>query len=275
MARSHRTYRSAGARRGLTLMEMLVATVVLVVMVAAFGQILNQAQRVVTVSQWTMRSNNQAEAIAKVIRNDIRRISKNGFLYINDSGTALVFTITGEAKSLTSSATGTGEVVVLGLCDNTANDPDVLLRRGLVLYGELDPARPPIGAWDITYDDMADIQTKTAPDMQNYAEKLLDDLDELTIPPNDMTDIQELWQCLAPEAANLSIRLTFGKTITGEKNLDWIDVSDITYGRERIWTHHDQNGWPVALKIRFTLTDETLPEDLQNKPYEVICPVGQ
>ncbi len=41
-----------------------------------------------------------------------------------------------------------------------------------------------------------------------------------------------------------------------------------------LWTHHNQNNWPVAIKIRFELLDTRDADKPRPKTYEVICPLG-
>ena len=57
-------------------------------------------------------------------------------------------------------------------------------------------------------------------------------------------------------------------------NADELDHYDCYSGNfyRALWTHHNQNNWPRAIKIRFELVE--LVEPQERKTYEVICLVG-
>jgi len=159
--------------------------------------------------------------------------------------------------------------------------------------------RDPAGDWE-TY-DLADFQVFTRGGT-NY---LVDDICNLSpsddpgslgairIPPKD-DDIGSLWQVLAENCESLSIMWTDGTatayglnwygvdnpnsplvTVTPaqwETDPNKIEFNAVTWGEDTyraLWTHHNQNNWPRAIKIRFELV-----EGEERNTYEVICPVG-
>ena len=96
----------ARGARGVTLIELLVAVLILVLIILAFSRILSQAQLVVSRSQRTIRANAQAAAIAQVLRRDVAAITTDGFLYIGSvDAPALVFSAVGPFTARTSGLT--------------------------------------------------------------------------------------------------------------------------------------------------------------------------
>ncbi len=262
------------------MVELLVSVAVLVILIIAIGQVFSQGQQVVTRSQGRMRANNAASAITHVIRNDLRRISKLGFLHIQrdaTNGDKLVFTTAGLTQSITDASEGMGEISSYGLCNNNgvgATDK-ILYRQGWVLdknsSHDLDPKH------DQRKKDFADIQAmvdKTA--METEASAIASAAppstgdDALKIPPEDIDDVTRLWQCLVKDCSSLEIQYL----AHNETALAWTTPS--TTGET--WTRHDQKTWPKAIKITFKVNDQSLPDELSASggvKYEIICPVGQ
>ena len=75
--------RSAARRRGLTLMELLVSVAIISGMIAGFSLIVVQSEKLVKTSTATIRANQAAASIAHIIREDLSRLTMNGFLAVN------------------------------------------------------------------------------------------------------------------------------------------------------------------------------------------------
>ena len=277
-----------------------------------------------------MHANSKAAAIAEIIRNDIRRITQNGFLCItqtDDPAAAnrtprLIFTTAGVSPSLTGDTVGSGMIVSYGICDNQAPGAvdRMMWRHGWVMR-EVSPPPPPADVYD---GDPSGLQTVTRintntmyifdstlygpPDVSGGTRPLL-------VPPG-MSDVQNLWQCLTTACSQLSIMWTDGTPsgpppddylnwygiywneatseyeATGWEEPDWrsraltTDELEFNVGPpppeeayRALWTRHNQNNWPKAIRIRFVLTDDSVPEELRDTElgetvYEVICPIG-
>lgn len=324
--RLHRSPGRRPTRAGLTLIELLVSVGILVIMLLAFGVILTGSQEVVARSQATMRSNSAAAAIADVIRNDLRQATKNGFLCImqdpaDPNGNPILTVMTaGVSESGINEVVGTARLVSYGICDNQA-DPNeqILWRKGWVLAIDPNNPDPNNPRDDVIPSDYAVFQQlpRYIPlppppwSLDSVITTYISRPEDITIPPQQLSDIDTLWQCLAVRCSELSIMWTDGEPKAGENNVPWYglahdgtstqvlakddlgwagndpnDVQIIEYDSDpdpapenklyrALWTHHNQNNWPAAIKIRFTITDDALPEEFRGQAYEVICPVGR
>ncbi len=286
-------------RGGLTLVELLVSVTILLVMIMAFSTILSQSQKVVSGTQATLRANSAANAIAEVIRNDLRKVSKQGFLCITEvSGQpTLLMTSAGASNSIVGNATGTGTVVSYGLCNNNSSTAvnDVFYRQCWVL--DQDPATTGLDKWNNDLGNLQILPRFHATDFDiieliNTAVTglLANAPASLTVPATDISEINELWQALSIECTTLEIVWTDG-TINdagtpadlSDDYVNWFGIGNVIGDAaieeaaspyQALWTHHNQNNWPKAIKIRFTIRDDALPEEFQNMDYEVICPIG-
>ena len=162
----------ATRRAGLTLIELMVAMSILVILTLIVSQFIAQAQRVVTIGHATMRSNGKIAALKTIVRDDFRRITPAGFLYLDSSYTTsnpqpqgfLAFTTAGTADTMTpdASADAAGTIATYGLrnyVDATAGEK-VLNRVCLMLnlHGALNEAS------DASPFDLADFQRNYYPD---------------------------------------------------------------------------------------------------------------
>jgi len=299
------------AAGGMTLIELLVSITILIVMILAFSTILVQSQRFIQVAQATRRSFSVAATISRIIRNDVRQASQNGFLAIatptDDSPPRLILTTAGASRSLLIDANGTGTLVCYGLCDNkVGEDKKVLWRPRWVLW-KFNPDGPAsVVQSDVLNMDFGAVQSMARVQDPNNADTMNMIVDwaqglnpSFTLPPTEIGHIEELWQVLAPDCSNLSITWTDG-TAQDSNSLNWYGVdhqdtrrgpiircgnpaieTDVGAGYRALWTHHDQTIWPKAIKIRFTIADKNMPKEFRrrgNKPgldYEVICNLGQ
>jgi len=259
-----RTGRRAFARRasakGMTLIEMLVAVSVMAVMIMGFGQILSQAQRLVVTTQAVLQANNVARGIEQTVRNDIRRLSTSGFLFID--GTHMVFTTAGMNHSISGNAKGTGSVISYGLCTNSAAGAtgQILYRQGWVLDGNASSTGS--DKWQL---DLRELQILSEAELAAKKDEAVAAAPaSLTVPPETVTNISALWQMLATNCSSLQIQYA---TVSGT-TITWSNTATT-------WTFHDQTNWPDAIKVRFRITDSSLPEAFQNIDYEVICLLGE
>ena len=231
--------------RGMTLTELLVAVGVLAIMVLGFGTILSQTQRVVVGAQESMRANGQAAAIEQIIRNDVLRVSKIGFMSVTDANgsPALVFTAAGVNQSLTGDARGLGSIVAYGLCDNDGAGAagKILLRHGRVLDSDVAGG---VDADQLAM-DLAELQIQDAAAMDATKSSILAGLpSSLSAPASSLSEVGSLWQVLARDCAVLKIEWTTGDLSGGK--LTWSSAT-------QTWTRADQGNWPSAIKINFYL----------------------
>ena len=130
-------------RTGLTLVELLVAMTILVILTLAVSQIVSQAQRVVTIGHTSMRNNGKIGALKSIVRDDLRRVTPAGFLYLDsDTGTPgfLAFTTAGPSDTMTpvTSRNSSGSIVTYGLRtyldkNNSPADAKVLKRVNVLM----------------------------------------------------------------------------------------------------------------------------------------------
>ncbi len=254
-----------GARGAFTLIELMVSVSVLAGLMLGFSMVLTQSQRVVTGAQGMMRANNKAATIAEVIRQDLRKVSKNGFFYADSSH--LVFTTAGPSPSMIDAGVGSGSLVSY-VCSN-----NILYRQRWVLASSgtsEDIYR--IGNNNV---DFADIQIRSAMNKINNniatdivsKAKLLETVVELPPEPGNVND---LWRVLATGCSVFKIE--YAQSAAGG-GVNWDSGGGL-------WTVGEQGHWPVLVKIKFTIQDKDIAkifgqEEGQDKAdYEVICPVG-
>jgi len=282
------------SRRAFTILELLVAVTILLMMISMVGMILSSSRKLTKTAQGKMRANAAAAAIAEVLRDDVRRITKNGFLCITEwEGQArLVATAAGHAQSLTVKDGGTGELVCYGIDDNRA-DPnsktnDILFRVGWILNESASGS-------DILNWDLSDLQMLPWPEVNNGINTVLSrsKTDALRVPPLTLAEVGELWKVVATHCSDVSIRWTDGTLDGGNlrwygpgspKDSNWSSRNVYSNKTEfnagsgayrALWTQRNQNNWPLAIKVRFELRDPHMPPEFENVDYEVICPVGQ
>jgi prepilin-type N-terminal cleavage/methylation domain-containing protein len=267
-------------RGGLTLVELLVTLAIIAAMILAFSMILSSSQKVVSSSQAMMRSNAAAEAIARTIRLDFQYITKDGFLAIRDGH--LVFTTAGlfpigQAGSLSdddenidrkASGIGTGQTITYGLANNPADEDNmsnsVLFRRVFVLDGEyLGSGDLPLDVWNIYLSRM--LRWSQA-DLETEVDNLIADAPEtIRIPPhNTFASAQKLRMVMNHRVSDLTIE--WASQTDAQGNLVWRDD-------DQVWSHHNRSDWPLAVRIRFKILDEALPEEFHEDSlvYEVVC----
>ena len=278
--------------RGLTLIELMVSMAIIVIIVLAVGQIMSSAQKIVSVGQASMRANSKVGALKTAIRDDLRRASKMGFLYIDcpDGVHArLAFVTAGPSESIVGGGTGNGAVVLYAPIDydlKSSDDPKarVLSRIAYALnnanQGFRDNSTPNNLTnlfkkdWDYGLGDLAHVQTDFGSQIANAA-WLVDKMtngngdnvtkgystDKMNVYQADLglADItNDSWKVMTAGVTKVTVEWTTGP---GGGDLIWSSTPNC-------WTNANPNDWPKA--IRYTITMEDDPQ-----PYEVICPVGQ
>jgi len=268
----HDNPRSTRPAAGMTLVEMLVAISVLAVMILAVSSILVQTQRFISAAQASRRSHAMAFTIARIIRRDFRRISKDGFLYIS-SGNRLVFSTAGPASGINESTSGDGSIICYGQqsasgikylwrpeyicsCTTGAPSPDINGERVNVNFSKLQllAAQNADANSPFTLQTLANTVASTTPT-------------GLQLPPANATQLKNLWQVLVTNIDNFQVSWTDGTKGT-DGNLKWLTGP-------MLWTHENQTNWPRAVRITFFIKDPSMPKELRGTAYEVICTVGQ
>lgn len=271
---SHRKARR-GDGRGFTIIELLVATVIMVILTAIVGRLMNACKTMSSKGMAKIRANTVATSISDALRRDFGSITRSGFLRIADSnGHRAVFTVGAPTRSLVVDAGGSGAVVDIGMADNQAAvdsaNNRILFRNGWVLRPQTSATSP---GNDVLSYTLGDVQMLSVADIRTWVDTLMtpanSHTDQLAVPPRNLTELQDSWRVIAPHCRDLSIQWTDGDTRT-DGTLIWNDPNS-----NALWTHHDQTNWPKAVKLRFKLRDPAMPEDFTNVDYEVICPVGQ
>ncbi len=313
----------------MTMIELLVAVSIMVVMMLAFSQILQQSRKVVSNSQLTMRYNSAATAILHTIRSDVAKATRQGMLSITqtavDEPPVLLLTAAGVTPSKTVAVIGSGAFATYGMCENKATAAvakDIFFCQRWVLNDTASPSG------DVLQMDLAEAQIMDRLAMNDEIVGTVSDnltllgmtpdeipANEISIPPTDIGQVQALWQVLSIDCRALSIMWTDGTT--GASGLNWYGIDytmddngtpddytddnpnysvteqgtdwsagtpfatnptqiefDAAGAYRALWTHHNQNNWPLAIKIRFELLDTRDADKPRPKTYEVICPLA-
>lgn len=277
--------------RAFTLMELMVATVVLTILVYAVGLLVTKAKTTVVNTQAKLRANAAAAGIAHVIRADFYKLSKLGFLRIDKD--SMSFTVAGDIQSVSGTARGNGGIVMYGLCKNNGLDvmgndllSKIFFRRMLILdaTNRSGEDRHPDSI------DFADIQM--AKDVTSFIpdpDPAVGDVPSgLKVPVVSLADVMNLWQVLAvfceqaENEAKTAVYPVFSyldPDPTSPSYGKWRDggakwnIETKDYDLPSVWTKNHTR-WPTAIKIRFAIEDPGLPASVQLSGYEIIVPVG-
>jgi len=260
-------HRYRGAAAGFTLIELMVSVAIMAIIALAFGGLMTQANMVVTEGEKRMRADAAASAISRIIRGDIRKITKNGFLRIN--GEKLVLVTAGKTQSSFGDYSGDGAIIVYG----RHADSNILYRKVLVLAKNAPTASnkklPDCLVWQNAGMSLADLQVLSAGKMTGLIDHAAGDPDSMAYPPTTLVQVMDtMWMLLAGNCTELNI------TQRPPDSDSW--AGDTTC------TRHSQTNWPDAIKIRFKLkrgtlmsaaiTDDEASSD--DATYEILCPVG-
>lgn len=248
--------------RGVTLIELLVAVLVLVIMILAFSAILSQGQQVVSTSQRIIRANAQAAAIAQVFRRDVAAITTDGFLRISTTSPALVFTAVGPfvSRNPPSGLTNVHANAAI-ICYRIGDDTSVIGTggRGTLLCREVHLLTKPAGAvgvWNPRTSDVAlmfisNIQQESTGCSPNSIIGKFFTTPKISSAPATLADVKKTWPILVTGCSNFSV------SYRAARSSGW------TRGT-KLWKHEDVDSWPVALRLKF---------ELNKTDFEVICPI--
>ncbi len=270
---------------GMTLVEMLVAISVLAVMILAVSSILVQTQRFISAAQANRRSHAMAFTIARIIRRDLRRVSKDGFLCVTNSGgnSTLVFSAAGPVTGINESTKGDGSIICYGQqsCKSSADPsktqtflwrPEYICNcsPGSAPSTEISGERINVNFSTLRSCAGENSDANSPFTLQSIADKVTSTTPggNLRLPPANATQLDNLWQVLVTNVDTVQVWYTYGNK--SGANIDWQSAP-------KLWSHQDQTNWPRAIRIRFAIKDPSMPKELQGAghPYEVICTVGQ
>ena len=306
-AHRHRTLRNRpggarGRRTGMTLPELIVSVAILGIMVMTFGMAITTARKLVWGSQRTMTVNAEATAIARVLRDDLARMTKDGFLAIvaedvqdKDSNDIpadhLVFTAVGTYRSLvdptilapaaridyglTAASLLWRRAVLLSpnpgevrTEDNNSDDHEKFALEYYKLYSKPNLTAFVTGASTFTYpppDNL--VVTPYGTGVWTFNPMTEEPLN-LTMSPNTKAELTDQWPQLANGVTSLKV--------------EYMDAEGRWAARtvgSSLWWYEDAD-WPKALRIAFTLKldmkrSTTTKEDVDNRDYryEVIIHV--
>jgi type II secretory pathway pseudopilin PulG len=268
----------------MTLVEMLVAISVLAVMILAVSSILVQTQRFISAAQENRRSHAMAFTIARIIRRDIRRVSKDGFLYINSDGSKLVFSTAGPATGINETTKGDGSIICYGQ-QSTSSGTKYLWRPEYICNCTTGTPSPTISGERINVNFSTLRQCAASSGdansppftLQTLADNVASQTPSMALPPATASDLKNLWQVLVTNIANFKVSWTDGvKNTSTPYNVKWYPTPDPNPSSVPVmlWTHKNQTNWPRAIRITFTIKDPSMPKELRGTAYEVICIVG-
>ena len=231
-----RRRRSRSAAGAVTLVELMVAMGVLVLIVGVFNSLMVTCQRVVKVSQSTIKTNAGARAVISRIRTDLQGLTKEGFLAITyrgvdvDDPPCLIFTSVNSFQSLQEmNRYANAARVGFGATGGAA---DVLYRRAVL--------QVPDDASTVVTDDhealfLAFYRANTQTPRTDIANILFQNVTiggltyqavvtnppAIDLPPTTLAQIKQLWPYMTSGAMNLRIQWTRPHPITGR--LVWYD----------------------------------------------------
>jgi len=269
---------------GFTLIELMVSVGIMAIIALAFGGLMTQANLVVTEGEKRMRADATASAISRVIRGDLRKITKNGFFRIN--GSTLVLVTAGKTQSLFGNCSGDGAIIVYGLYTVPVDpakpdDPpmNILYRKVLILAKNApkdDPATtdkneslPDCLIWNDAGMSLADVQVLSASGMTGLIDHAVGDSGTMAYPPQTLHQVtRTMWTLLAGNCTELTISHR-----PPDKD---------SWAGDTTCTRHNQTNWPDAVKLKFKLKSGTLmsaaladdESSTNDVTYEIICPIG-
>ena len=274
---------------GMTLVEMLVAISVLAVMILAVSSILVQTQRFISAAQENRRSHAMAFTIARIIRRDLRRVSKDGFLCIS-SDNKLVFSTAGPVAGISELTRGDGSIICYGQqsCKSsidTNKTQTYLWRPEYICNCTTGTPSPTISGEriNVNFSTLRQCAASSGDANSPFTLQALANQVALTTPGNNMalppttaSDLKNLWQVLVTNIDDFKVSWTDGTKGT-DGNLKW-QISPMLWSHKNQtdWTLQNTTGWPRAIRITFAITDPSMPKEMQGAghPYEVICIVG-
>ena len=245
--------------RGVTLVELLVAVMILVIMILAFSAILSQGEKVVTTSQRVIRANAQAGAIAQVFRRDITSITTDGFLHISGTNKpALLCTSLGPfvARNPPGGAADVRANAAV-ICYSESAAGGILCREAYLLTTAVGGMAAGSMGGDVLCITLSDIEhDRPGSDPNTVVGKFSSSAPSVVAMPATLTEAENTWPILVTGCSNISVQYRTLNT-SGALNA-WSSGSGT-------WTHDNRTNWPVLIKLKYTLSDQD---------YEVVCPIG-
>ncbi|MBC8374359.1 MAG: prepilin-type N-terminal cleavage/methylation domain-containing protein [Planctomycetes bacterium] len=256
---SHR-YRPGAV--GFTLLELMVAVSIMAIIMLAFGGLLTQANLVVTEGEKRMRADAAASAISRIVRGDIRKITKNGFLRV--SSNKLVLVTAGRMQSSFGNYSGDGAIIVYGRHDASK----VLYRKILILSKDAPDGIVDCLRWNNAGMSLAELQVMDIDEMTALANYVAQDPPSMAYPPQTLSQVSTMWIVLAGDCTEL--------------NISQRQPDNDSWNSNTTCTRYSQANWPDAIKFKFKLEPHTLmsaaiaDNELSNDQvtYEILCPVG-
>jgi prepilin-type N-terminal cleavage/methylation domain-containing protein len=248
------------AARGFTLIELMVSISIMAIIALAFGGLMTQANLVVTQGEKRMRSDATASAISRIIRGDIRKITKNGFLHVEKE--RMVMVTAGRTLSSFSEnsggelVVGDGAIIVYGLQDEILYRKILVLAKGHTEADTLDMS-------------LAEVQVMTPEEITSAINTHGKPPGDMAYPPTTLKQLMSsMWVVLAGNCENIFV---YCQLPDGDS---WV--------RDAVCTRHDQTVWPDAIKFTFELKPENIISSAivgdevtdENSFYEIVCPVG-
>jgi prepilin-type N-terminal cleavage/methylation domain-containing protein len=292
---------------GFTLVELMVSITILTAIILIVSTLLSNAQRAVNLSQSTITADADARAVTGRIRADLAALTTEGFLAIytdTNDRQHLVFTAVGSYKSMTEAVDPVvANAARIDYGRTGDSDKNVLWRRAVLLNGE--SGQPATTRGDMEEISLADYKVWNRTEIDDSLYNAVGNYTweaktfncfvtppVITLPPNSLADLDDLWPYLVRPCTNLQIEWTDGELDTNEMLLwynsvapkapAWTgrdaahqdnnpgdnDAMEYDAGGSRycaLWTYAKKDNWPLALRITFTMgTGDTA------QTYEVI-----
>ena len=301
-------------KTGLTLIELMVAVAILSVMIVGVGYVFTQTSGAVRLTQTHMEANAAVRAADRQIREDLRQLTKDGFLCIVGPGPGtpangdeltppvLLFTATGRFPSHTATAVVANAAIVayMPVEDAAAGDDGgtILGRYAYLLTANGNP-----GAGDRLGVSLADIQAWNPADLLSDTGPIkplfTTGFDQLNTAPATPPEVQALWPYLIGDCVNIEIEFYDGRDTDdydlpapSDEPLAWVTLQDaydnnrwhgtrVTVGEDAatnaicvLWTAANKDVWPKALRVRLTMR-RTVGGREETTPYEIIVNLPQ
>ena len=261
-------YGARPARRGMTLVELMVSVTILVMLISAFGLIVTQAQKVVKGGRQIMQGNTSALAIEQILRADLAQMTKEGFLTIvspiesggkETSTPLLAFTAVGPFASKSSTNIANAAIVSYKMIsDVSLSNHNVLGRIAFLLTpGGSDKDQYDKYLSDITATAAGTIHTTFTAWAGDY-KPCRSGLDSVHTAPTDVSQIDDLWPVLAMDIHRLSFEWTMDGATWAGSRWAW-DASTSAWSlvsiKPKTWTRKDAT-WPRAIRVSFYMSDD-------------------
>ena len=251
-----------------TLVELMVSIAILTAVILIVSTLLTNAQRAVGMSQDTIKADADARAIVDRLRADLAALTKEGFLAIytdTNDRQHLIFTAVGPYRSMTDpTIIANAARIDYGLTGSA--DKNILWRRAILLNAANTAT---IANDDHEQTSLASYKTVDRSDIDLELGEFTG-TPTMTLPPNSLTEVYDLWPYLARPCTNLKIDWTDGTISLTDNTITWYDAdapkaawedhsaADEEYANLAgeycaLWTYEKKDNWPLALRITFTL----------------------